>query len=66
MEGYTGESEPPCIVMTLSSAVCVETTPPKLTVPVTLTGVREPANMLHIERAAEGDVFKNSLWHKLK
>ena len=35
MEGYTGEGEPPCIVMTLGSAVPDETTPPKLTLPVT-------------------------------
>ena len=59
MERYTGEGEPPCIVMTLSSAVPDETTPPnKLTLPVTLTGVREPNNIIVIERTAEGDVFK--------
>ena len=55
VEGYTGESEPPCIVMTLSSAVSDETTPPTLTLPVTLTGVRETNNILVIERRAEGN-----------
>ena len=38
MEGYTGEGEPPCIVMTLR-AVSDEITPPDLTLPVFLTGV---------------------------
>ena len=51
MEGYTGEGEPPCIVMTLKSD---KTTPPKLNLPVTLTGVREPNNVIVIERTAEG------------
>ena len=58
MEGHTGEGEPPCIVMTLGSAVPDETTPPKLTLPVILTGVREPNNILVIERTAEDEVFK--------
>ena len=59
MEGYTGEGEPPCIVMKLSSAVSDETTPPKLTLPVTLTGVRETNNILVIERRAEGNVVEH-------
>ena len=58
VEGYTGEGEPPCIVMTLSSAVSDETTPSKLTLPVTLTGVREANNILVIERRAEGNVVE--------
>ena len=62
MEGYTGEGEPPCIVMTLSSAVSDETTLPKLTLPVTLTGVREPNNILVIERTAEGDVLNRVIF----
>ena len=51
MEGYTGEGEPPCIVMTLR-AVSDETTPPDLSLPVTLTGVREP-NIITLERWLE-------------
>ena len=58
VEGYTGEGEPPCIVMTLSSAVSDETTPSKLTLPVTFTGVREANNILVIERRAEGNVVE--------
>ena len=53
VEGYTGEGEPPCIVMTLNSD---ESTPPDLSLPVTLTGVREPNNTILIERAVEGAV----------
>ena len=55
MEGYTGEGEPPYIVMTLK-AVSDETKPPKLTLPVALTGVRELNNRLEIERTAEGNI----------
>ena len=64
VEGYTGEGEPPCIVMSLR-AVSDETTPPDLTLPVTLTGVREPNNTIVIERTAEGDVFEQSISGKL-
>ena len=53
---YTGEGEPPCIVMTLR-AVSDETTPPDLSLPVTLTGVKEPDNTILIERLAEGNVI---------
>ena len=38
VEGYTGEGEPPCIVMTLR-AVSDQTTPPDFTLPVIFTGV---------------------------
>ena len=51
MEGYTGEGEPPCIVMTLR-AESKETTPPDLQLTVTLTGVRGP-NTITLERKAE-------------
>ena len=53
MEGYTGEGEPPCIVMTLR-AVSDKTKPFDLTLPVTLTGAREPNNIIVIERTAKG------------
>ena len=53
VEGYIGEGEPLCIVMTLR-ADSDETTPLDFSLPVTLTGVREPNNILQIERAAEG------------
>ena len=56
---YTGEGEPPCIVMTLR-AVSDETTPPNLTLPVTITGVNEVnKNAILIERTAEGNVNCN-------
>ena len=53
MEGYTGEGEPPCIVMTIK-ANSDKTTPPDhdLSLPVTLTGVREP-NIITLERWLE-------------
>ena len=38
MEGYTGEGEPPCIVMILRAA-SDKTTPSDLSLPVILTGV---------------------------
>ena len=55
VEGYTGEGEPPCIVMTLR-AVSDKTTPPDL-IPVTLTGVRKQSKELQIHRLAEGNVI---------
>ena len=54
MEGYTGEGEPPCIVMTLKTD---DTSPPDLSLPIILTGVREPNNTLLIKRPAEGNVI---------
>ena len=60
MEGSTGEGEPPCIVMTLR-AVSYETTPPNLTLPVTLTGVRKQSKELQIQRPAEGNVISTRL-----
>ena len=50
VEGFTGEGEPPCIVMTLR-ADSDETTPPDLSLPITLTGVREQSKVLKIHRA---------------
>ena len=54
VEGYTGEGEPPCIVMTLKPT-SDKTKPHNLSLPVTLTGVREPNNVIVIERTAEGN-----------
>ena len=54
VEGYTGVGKPPCIVMTLR-AESKETTPPNLTLPVTLTGVRRQSKDLQIYRLAEGN-----------
>ena len=55
VEGYTGEGEPPCIVMTLR-AVSSGRPSNDFSVNVTLTGVRTPANrdaILQIKRPAE-------------
>ena len=60
VEGYTGEGEPPCIVMTLK-AVSDKTTPPDLSLPVTLTGVRKQSKDLQIHRLAEGNVISTRL-----
>ena len=51
MEGYTGEGEPPCIVMTLKAD---DMSPPDLSLPIIFTGMREPSNRLLIKRPAEG------------
>ena len=53
MDGYTGDGEPPCIVMTLRAD---DMSPPDLSLPVILTGVREPTNTLLIKRPAEGNL----------
>ena len=53
VEGCTNSSEPPCIKMVFK-AVSDETTPPDLSLPVTLTGVREESSILQIHRPAEG------------
>ena len=57
MEGYTGEGEPPCIVMTLKTT---DMSPPDLSVPIILTGVREPSNTLLIKRSVEGNDVSTS------
>ena len=59
MEGYTGEGEPPYIVMTLR-AVSDETTPPDLFLPVTLTGVRKQSKEVQVHMPAEGNVCLKS------
>ena len=56
VEGYTGEGEPPCIVMTLR-ADFDKTTPPNLSLPVTLTGVRKQSKELQVYRPTEGNVI---------
>ena len=57
VEGYTGEGEPPCIVMTLKTD---DISPPDLSLPIIFTGVREPSNTLLIKRPAEGNVVSTS------
>ena len=53
MEGYTGEGEPPCIVMTLS-ADSDETTPPDLSLTVTFTGLdHSQSSTITLERKGE-------------
>ena len=49
VEGYTGEGEPPCIVMTLKTD---NKPPPDLSLPIILTGVRELTDTLLIKRPA--------------
>ena len=58
MEEYTGEGEPPCIVMT-HRADSDKTTPSDLYLPVTLTGVRGQCNELQIHRPAEGNIISD-------
>ena len=50
LEQYTGEGEPPYCEMTLRAAD--DSTPPDLTLPVTLTGVKLPITIT-LERVAE-------------
>ena len=53
MERYTGEGEPPCIVMILR-ADPDETTPPDLSLPVTLHGLDHfQSSMIILERKGE-------------
>ena len=51
VERYNDKGEPPCIVMTLR-AVSEKTTPPDLSLPVTLTGVKL-SQPLKLERKAD-------------
>ena len=60
VEGYTGEGEPPCIVMTFK-ANSDQTTSPDLSIPVTLTGVRKQSNELRIHRPAKGNDISVSI-----
>ena len=50
VEQYTGEGEPPYCEMTLRATD--DSTPPDLTLPVTLTGVKQPTTII-LEREAE-------------
>ena len=60
VERYTGESKPPCFVMTLSLAVPDEITLPDLSLPVTLTGVKL-SQPLKLERKA--GMYSESFHH---
>ena len=50
VEQYTGEGRPPYCEMTLRAAD--NSTPPDLTLPVILTGVKQPTTII-LERVAE-------------
>ena len=52
IDEYTGEGEPPCIVMTLK-AVSSGFTPPNLIFTVILTGVGRPNNQFELKKTAE-------------
>ena len=52
VEQYTGEGEPPYCEMTLRAAMSDGSTPPDLTLPVTLTGVKQPTTIT-LEREAQ-------------
>ena len=53
VEGYTGEGEPPCIVMTLR-AVSDKTTPPDLSLNISLNGVEHSQpSTITLERKGE-------------
>ena len=60
VERYTGEGEPPCIVMTLR-ADSDETTPPDLSLPVTLTGGKL-SQPLKLERKADIPTGESFVW----
>ena len=51
VEQYTGVGKPPYCEMMLKAAMPDNSTPPDLTLPVTLTGVKQPTTRL--ERVAE-------------
>ena len=57
VERYTGEGEPPCVAITLKTN---EVSPSDLSLPIILTGVREPSNTLLIKRPAEGNIVSPS------
>ena len=52
IEAYTGVGKPPYCEMTLRAAMPIGSTPPDLTLPVTLTGVKQPSTIT-LERVAE-------------
>ena len=56
VEQYTGEGEPPYCEMTLrADAMSDGSTPPDLTLPVTLTGVKQPTTIT-LERVAQQSI----------
>ena len=66
MEGYTGEGEPPCIVMTLR-ADSDETTPPDLSRPVTLFGLQHSqSSTITLERKGEVPVSRYQFTPKVE
>ena len=66
MEGYTGDGEPPCIMMTLR-AVSDETTPPDLSLPVTLRGLdHSQSSTIILERKGEMPVSGYQFTSKVK
>lgn len=52
IDQYTGEDNPPCIVMTLEP-VSSGITPPNLNFTVILTGIGKPNNQFQLTRTAE-------------
>ena len=59
VEQYTGEGDPPYCEMTLRAAMPDGSTSPDLTLPVTLTGVKQPTTIT-LERKAQkslDDIF---------
>ena len=52
IEAYTGVGKPPYCEMTLRAAAMSDGSTPDLTLPVTLTGVKQPTTIT-LERAAE-------------
>ena len=57
IEAYTGVGKPPYCEMTLRAAD--GSTPPDLTLPVTLIGVKQPTTIT-LERMVTADMFGNS------
>ena len=64
VKGYTGTGDPPCVVMMLE-ADSNKTTPPNLSLPVTLTGVRGSNDTILIERLAEGNFIFSKMYPDL-
>ena len=57
IEAYTGVGKPPHCEMTLRTAD--RSTPPDLTLPVTLNGVKQPTTIT-LERVGTADIFGKS------
>ena len=56
IEAYTGVGKPPCSEMTLKANMSDGSTPPDLTLPVALTGVKQPTTII-LERVATAEIF---------